>query len=332
MPQPLPTNNYVFQPWQDAYAKCLHHEQVGNTIGDATAAALVRARILGYAMLETPSDTGRDCLSREINSCGDDDEFERLATLYINHFLRCFRAAKGRTRSPSTHPSRPSFDATQETLQYPLEEAPQNHATAKQKALIRDGYRCMLTGAFDIVSVKEKPHILPADAPVTFTQAAHIFPESTNIGISGINQNGARHEYAATVWTVMARFGDTFVFDELNGPNVHRLENVMTLRGDEHTHFEMLNLWLESTDTPHTYTPQTTHPMYRRNIPTTVTFTTPDPEKLPLPSPDYLRLHAAAARYINKILRDMEKTRVLSNDGSSALLLTAALEGISVHG
>ena len=81
--------------------------------------------------------------------------------------------------------------------------------------------------------------------------------------------------------------------------------------------------------------------MYRRNIPTTVTFTTPDPEKLPLPSPDYLRLHAAAARvahlsgageYINKILRDMEKTRVLSNDGSSALLLTAALEGISVHG
>jgi len=338
MPQPLPMNTYILQPWQDAYAKCLHYEQVGNTTSDATA--LVRARIVGYSMLETTSDAGRDFLAREINSCGNDDEFEHLAALYINHYIRCFRAAKGRTPTPSTHSSRPSFDDTQETIKYLLEEAPQT--TVKQKALIRDGYRCMLTGAFDIVSVKRKPHIRPANVPssVAPTQAAHIFSESTNVGISSINQDGAKHEHAANVWAVLARSGNTLVFDKLNGANVHRLENVMTLCVNEHSYFNGLELWLESTNTPHTYTPKSTDPIYLENIPTTVTFTTPDPEQLPLPSPDYLRLHAAAARvahlsgageYIDKMLRDMEETRVLSTDGSSALLLTAALEGISVH-
>ncbi|KAH9910957.1 uncharacterized protein B0H18DRAFT_842565, partial [Fomitopsis serialis] len=275
----------------------------------------VRARILGYSMLENPSDTGRDFLAREINSCSDDDDFERLATLYINHYLHCFRAVKGRTSTPSTRPSRPSFDDMHESLKYLLEDsAPQDHTTAKQKAFIRDGYRCMLTGAFDMFSVERKPHILPANAPITITHAAHIFSGSANVGTSGTDQDGANHKYAAPVWAV---FGNTRVLDELHGANVHRLENVMTLRLNEHSFFDRLKLWLEST-------------MYRREIPPTMTFTTPDPEKLPLPSPDYLRLHAAAARvahlsgageYIDKLLRDMEETRVLSNDGSSALLL-----------
>lgn len=30
-------NTYVSQPSRDAYATCLHYEQVGNTIGDTTA-------------------------------------------------------------------------------------------------------------------------------------------------------------------------------------------------------------------------------------------------------------------------------------------------------
>lgn len=39
-------------------------------------------------MLEAPSDPSRNCLARKINSCVDDDEFERLATLYITDLLR----------------------------------------------------------------------------------------------------------------------------------------------------------------------------------------------------------------------------------------------------
>ena len=57
----------------------------------------------------------------------------------------------------------------------------------------------------------------------------------------------SQHEWAASVWAVMARFGNTVVLDELNGPEVHRLDNVMTLSLNEHRYFDHLLLWLEST-------------------------------------------------------------------------------------
>ena len=76
----------------------------------------------------------------------------------------------------------------------------------------------------------------------------------------------------------------------------------------------------------------------------TVTFTTPDPEKLPVPSATYLKLHAACCRVANlsgagenieKILRDMEDIQVLSQDGASAEVLQYALwplsQEITVH-
>jgi hypothetical protein len=70
-------------------------------------------------------------------------------------------------------------------------------------------------------------------------------------------------------------------------------------------------------------------------IPATVAFTSRD-KKLPLPDPRYLRIHAAcakvahlsgAAEYIDVIFRDMEDTRVLATNGSSAELLSYALRG-----
>jgi len=57
--------------------------------------------------------------------------------------------------------------------------------------------------------------------------------------------------------------------------------------------------------------------------------------RLPLPSHVYLEIHAACCRvahlsgageYIDKLLEDLEDTRVLSEDGSSAQLLTFVLQ------
>jgi hypothetical protein len=67
------------------------------------------------------------------------------------------------------------------------------------------------------------------------------------------------------------------------------------------------------------------------NLPNPVTFTTSDPVRLPLPSPQHLGIHAAcckvarhsgAREYSDKVFRDMEDTRVLSFDGFSAELLS----------
>jgi hypothetical protein len=56
-----------------------------------------------------------------------------------------------------------------------------------------------------------------------------------------------------------------------------------------------------------------------------VTFTSPDPQKLPLPEPRYLAFHAAIAKvvhtaglagHLDSILREREEAKVLSSDST----------------
>ena len=65
-----------------------------------------------------------------------------------------------------------------------------------------------------------------------------------------------------------------------------------------------------------------------------VTFTTPKLDELPLPSRDYLALHAAcakvahcsgAAEYIDRMDTDLDETFVLAEDGTSAAVLDHAI-------
>ena len=77
--------------------------------------------------------------------------------------------------------------------------------------------------------------------------------------------------------------------------------------------------------------------MYPRDIaeyPKVIKFTTDNPTVLPVPSRDYLALHAAcakvahlsgAAEYMNSVIWAMEETLVLSSDGSSAAVLEHAI-------
>ena len=67
-----------------------------------------------------------------------------------------------------------------------------------------------------------------------------------------------------------------------------------------------------------------------------MTFTTPNPATLPVPSPELLALHAACAKvahlsgageYIDKIDRDIEDLGVLSYDGASSNILNHAFLG-----
>jgi hypothetical protein len=46
---------------------------------------------------------------------------------------------------------------------------------------------------------------------------------------------------------MMERFGYESLRDELSGPKVHRLENVMTLSYELHTQFDRLRLWFVAT-------------------------------------------------------------------------------------
>ena len=61
-----------------------------------------------------------------------------------------------------------------------------------------------------------------------------------------------------------------------------------------------------------------------------IKFNTDNPKVLPVPSREYLALHAAcanvahlsgAAEYMDSVIREMEETSVLSSDGASAAVL-----------
>jgi len=45
----------------------------------------------------------------------------------------------------------------------------------------------------------------------------------------------------------MERFGQVNGFLELNGPNIHRLESVITMEKSLHTFFDRLAIWFEAT-------------------------------------------------------------------------------------
>jgi hypothetical protein len=86
-----------------------------------------------------------------------------------------------------------------------LTVAPQSHSTAKKKvghvfsfqesslirsdqALIRDGYRCVVTGKYDtrsVLEIRELKEMLESDLSLKMerTQCVHIFAESTNADI-----------------------------------------------------------------------------------------------------------------------------------------------------
>jgi hypothetical protein len=116
----------------------------------------------------------------------------------------------------------------------------------------------------------------------------------------------------------MERFGRVSGFLELNGPNIHRLENIMTMDVRTHVAFDRLNIWLESTVTRSDsfeidaadFECPAGPPRLQYPCPTckflewsaSVTFTSAFPE-LPLPDPRYLALHATCARWLTFLVQ-----------------------------
>lgn len=94
-------------------------------------------------------------------------------------------------------------------------EVPQRHDRAKKKvshvctlqatyfliqiiskALVRDNFRCIVTGKYDDASVDKnrelEEEVVKFRAPTCHTQCAHIFPQSTNMGISGSKEGDVK--------------------------------------------------------------------------------------------------------------------------------------------
>jgi hypothetical protein len=131
------------------------------------------------------------------------------------------------------------------------------------QALVRDGFRCIVTGKYDMASdISHVDKNAVREAGVVNTECAHIVPESTYVDVSNtptspphkvhkliflilLELTLAQKDCAASVLAVLYRFG--YNFDNLNGPKVHSLFNVMTLDRNVHDWFDRLQVWFEKT-------------------------------------------------------------------------------------
>ncbi|KIM35289.1 hypothetical protein M413DRAFT_32596 [Hebeloma cylindrosporum] len=324
----------------NTYSTCLGIEkslQLAIDGGDDVGNKHIYIRILGYTIHYVPTEKGLNTVVDEISSCVDDSAILEVGKLYYNHYIRAFRLRAKRSRTPTPHndESPSSFHTVIEMNNHTFVDVPQSHADAQKNALIRDQYRCVVTGIYDHPSVKlnrELIRLLDSDhiLQTAHTQCTHILYDPSNT----MDPGSANPEFATTMWGIMHCFGYDSLPDELSGPKIHRLENVMTLAPQIHTKFERLELWLVATDEVNKYMLDAAHSFTLRGCPEYVTFATTDEVKLPVPSPTYLAIHAAcakvvhlsgAAEYIDKLDRDMERCMTLDPDGASASLLEYAI-------
>ena len=159
MPTALPSVNPYKETAQFvircAYDRCLDLETRHMEVPKhGRLDVLVCARMLGYMLLEAPTEEGRMDFASEVVRCGHDGDkaLQSLAELYKDHLFRVCKSPtymcaslslssnipvysrKGRTPTSSHHPSAPSFDLKKEQYTNPLQATPPSHARSKQQA------------------------------------------------------------------------------------------------------------------------------------------------------------------------------------------------------
>ncbi|THH27076.1 hypothetical protein EUX98_g7114 [Antrodiella citrinella] len=248
----------------------------------------------------------------------------KLNVLAVGKFIQNYLI---RPLKRNTTPKPPYYTSkiTDEQVKCLLEATPTLYSVAKKQALIRDGYRCMACGVWDR---RGPDYMNPSPGFAVWTRCAHIVPESiTMIALSSQptasdTANELELDYSTTsLRTILRCFGCDI--DTITGRTVHSLHNIMTLEVNVRDAFDRLDLWFVATAPPHCYT-----------------F-----DKLPLPSPELLLLHATCAEvahlsgttaYMDKNdLKIEEDADVLAEDGGSAELLQHAILsrlGNSIHG
>ncbi|KAJ6612984.1 hypothetical protein B0H10DRAFT_2165419 [Mycena sp. CBHHK59/15] len=270
----------------------------------------------------------------------------KLGLFHRNHLMRvCESSIKWR---PTAHclstPLPPSLERVRQRIIQDT-QTPTTTPDARKHALLRDGYRCVVTGAFDSESCKLHPELraraTAMGATRTTLDCAHIFSESAQEG-------DRKQEYAASAIAILEIFGLTDTAENLVGGNVNKHFNVLTMAENLHRLFDRMEFWFEAViGESNTYKICAADPDFFNVLgspPQRVTFTV-DPDVVAaceangrpvpaLPSPSLLAIRAAcsrvahmagAAEQADQILRDLEDTSVMAEDGTTAELFTSRL-------
>ncbi|OAA62763.1 hypothetical protein SPI_04303 [Niveomyces insectorum RCEF 264] len=211
-------------------------------------------------------------------------------------------------------------------------------ATLRRDCLIRDKHRCVITRMFDEGEAVERIKMHGNSAAddeggafggVASLQVAHILPHSL-MSLEGDSEIQTARRNALAVLDMF----DVGVRHLIEGTNIDRPTNAITLSADYHSRFGLFRTFFEATDVPHTYRISSLLPDVVRYPPQPLTRTlflsensTIDP-----PLPRLFAVHAAVSRilhmtgagyYCDKILRDTEELAIKADGSTNLAALTA---------
>ncbi|KAJ7491930.1 hypothetical protein FB451DRAFT_1348694 [Mycena latifolia] len=223
----------------------------------------IAGRTLGYALLFAPSDTGRDCVAREVNACnGNIERLVGLAHLYIYGLIRIFRNPKGPTPAITADQSPDAtFDQHTNLHRTSLNPPGAQPTSLKKKLLCRDQYRCVLThridrGSFD--KAEASPELFPELASLIAPQApavsgellhdlevAHIISQPLSDGIGGLSEAAmAKLDWASSASAILDRFSGVDIKQLLGGTDLHSAINAFMASNEAHALFDRLDFCL----------------------------------------------------------------------------------------
>ncbi|RMD44392.1 hypothetical protein DV735_g621, partial [Chaetothyriales sp. CBS 134920] len=271
---------------------------------------------------------------------GYNAQLTAFAEVLMANFFLPLRAASNRTPRASPQ-GLPNFESVEN-----LTGTPSRLASLRRDCLIRDRHRCVISRAFDedegdrrikeagIEEARDDEGIRFGDQQTSFDflEVAHILPHSL---MSVTTANPELAESQKTALAILNMF-DRGVLHLINGEDIDRTRNAITLTQKFHSHFGRFRVYfeLQSSET-HTYRIDYLGADYMRPpiLPIQRTLFLSDTRTIDPPSHRLLAIHAAIARilhmsaagyYIDRILDDLDKPAVLS-DGSTPLGHLAAL-------
>ncbi|KAJ8075795.1 hypothetical protein PM082_021427 [Marasmius tenuissimus] len=256
---------------------------------------LIDVRILGYLLREGPTDQAINRVAQGVVECERRTEnIVMLGRYYDKWFLRPFRNAEvlSQLSSPpqwfeSDYPSlKEHGEARAKSLSHPKDAH-----EAREAALIRDNWRCVLSNVVEWDACRHDPEVFSASGEenqlISFTTVHHIIPVCAQ----------------PQTFAVLESFGYPGLTDELSGERIHSLKNLLTINKSFHNQFDDQSIWVEPMeDTPNSYkraiqdrTGILALLLKPWKVPETICFTTCRPE-LDLPCPRLLTLRAASCK------------------------------------
>ncbi|WEW60682.1 hypothetical protein PRK78_006169 [Emydomyces testavorans] len=279
------------------------------------------------------------------------DKLKDFADLLLNNFFVPLKPTGAKNPQPSS-----GNLSTIRSIQGPHDfiGTPERVANLCSLCLERDHHRCVLSQSFDYreavrrisedleEALDDEGVRLKGQSIVTL-QVAHIIPHS----LMQLDTSSGLSESKKTAIQILNMF-DYDVGLIINGPDIDRPRNAISLTQTAHDAFSSFEIFLEPVDgQEHTYHIKTLKPCLAHvfGLPLTRKLFLSDNQSIEPPSPRLLALHRAiahilhlsgAGEYIDKILRDFENTEI-RDDGTTELgrmihwRMGGGLDGAVVH-